>query len=280
MRISFSLLLIAILWQPAASQGYYPLEIGNLWEYWDRYEPYYGWTTRAARDTVMPNQISYRFLQHDNGFHEFFRQSDSRVYEYSTARQREELLYDFSKTTGDTVSVIYAQNETTIVTVLSDGYQNVFGETRRQWRFFLRVLPTSFYIIRQVTDSIGLTDRQVEPGEAFSLRGAIINGIKYGTVSAIDDNDLPFSSGFELFQNFPNPFNPSTTITYYLSRRSRVRLEIWDIVGRKVATLTDQLQEAGKHSVNWNPHAASSGVYYYRLNTENQSITRKMAVTR
>ena len=70
---------------------------------------------------------------------------------------------------------------------------------------------------------------------------------------------------FALRQNYPNPFNPSTTIRYELPRASNVKLSVYDMLGRQVRTLVDQVQEAGIHSTTFNVTGLASGVYVYRL---------------
>ncbi|MFQ3597399.1 MAG: endonuclease/exonuclease/phosphatase family protein [Chloroherpetonaceae bacterium] len=77
------------------------------------------------------------------------------------------------------------------------------------------------------------------------------------------NNSKPHS--FALQQNYPNPFNPSTTIAYQLGSISDVKLEIYDVLGRKVGTLVNSRQAAGAYSVNFNASRLSSGVYFYRL---------------
>jgi hypothetical protein len=68
-----------------------------------------------------------------------------------------------------------------------------------------------------------------------------------------------------LAQNYPNPFNPSTAISYQLTAVSFVTLEVFDVLGRKVATLVDAIQTPGAHLAKWDGSALSSGVYFYRL---------------
>jgi len=70
---------------------------------------------------------------------------------------------------------------------------------------------------------------------------------------------------FQLDQNFPNPFNPTTAITYRLSAVSVVTLEVFDILGRKVALLADEIQAQGAHLVKWDGSGHSSGLFFYRL---------------
>ncbi len=76
---------------------------------------------------------------------------------------------------------------------------------------------------------------------------------------------------FELFQNFPNPFNPRTTISYQLSADSRVSLKVYEILGREVATLVDANQLAGYHQELFDAGRHSSGVYIYRILYTDQS---------
>ncbi|MBI3765238.1 MAG: T9SS type A sorting domain-containing protein, partial [Ignavibacteriales bacterium] len=74
-------------------------------------------------------------------------------------------------------------------------------------------------------------------------------------------------------------FNPSTTIKYSLNSRQYVRLGVFNVLGEEIATLVDGRQEAGEHEVVWNAETIPSGVYFYRLTTEKNSIvTRRMVL--
>jgi PKD repeat protein len=86
---------------------------------------------------------------------------------------------------------------------------------------------------------------------------------------------------FALVQNFPNPFNPETTIAYDLSERAPVRLEIYDILGQRVRVLMDEVQVAGRYQVRWDGRNAmgqgvGSGVYFYRLQAGRFNQVRRM----
>lgn len=100
-----------------------------------------------------------------------------------------------------------------------------------------------------------------------------------------DDNEVATAVPDNPVVNYPNPFNPSTVINYTLAHRGRVRLDVYDILGRHVATLTDGAQEAGVHSVNWNGtdragSQVSSGVYIARLISGSQTAVHKMVLVR
>jgi len=96
-------------------------------------------------------------------------------------------------------------------------------------------------------------------------------------------NEPDFIPGeFELFQNFPNPFNPKTVISWRLTDGSDVELSIYNIAGRKVATLLSEVQPAGIHQLKWDASDYASGVYFYRLSAKSKSQnfvkTRKLVL--
>jgi len=75
--------------------------------------------------------------------------------------------------------------------------------------------------------------------------------------------------GFELLQNFPNPFNPETTITYSIPYQSSVSLNIFNTIGQKVKTLVNEVKPAGRHTVPFNAEGLSSGVYFCKITADN-----------
>lgn len=85
---------------------------------------------------------------------------------------------------------------------------------------------------------------------------------------------------FSLYQNFPNPFNPGTTISFDLPTSTQLTLTIYDILGRKIKTVVDERKEAGSYSINVDLGNLSSGVYFYHLQTDDFNATRKMVLLR
>ena len=95
-------------------------------------------------------------------------------------------------------------------------------------------------------------------------------------VSVEDDYDETVPNEFSISQNYPNPFNPSTKITYSLPEAGNVKLSVYDALGREVKLLVDKFENAGRHTVEFNASKLSSGVYFYRVEYQNNFTTKKM----
>ena len=80
---------------------------------------------------------------------------------------------------------------------------------------------------------------------------------------------------FELFQNFPNPFNPSTKIKFSLSKTNNVVLKIYDINGKEIAELINSVKNQGIYEISFNAKDMVSGIYFYQLSVGGRSITKK-----
>jgi len=111
--------------------------------------------------------------------------------------------------------------------------------------------------------------------EAWSL------DITYGTNPiGIKPISSEVPNSFKLVQNYPNPFNPSTKINFALPKPDFVKLVVYDILGREVATLVNESLKPGTYEVEWNASNFSSGVYFYRLETDGYIETKKMIVVK
>jgi hypothetical protein len=86
------------------------------------------------------------------------------------------------------------------------------------------------------------------------------------------------ASRYDLSQNFPNPFNPSTIINYYLANTGKVVLKVYDILGNEIVTLVNQEKPAGQYSVQFDARNVSSGIYFYKLTAGSVSLCKKMLV--
>ena len=89
-------------------------------------------------------------------------------------------------------------------------------------------------------------------------------------------NVPPVTTETRLFQNAPNPFNPSTTIRFAVSRAGPVQLRLYDLQGRQIATLVDAEMGVGEHTLVFQPQGLASGVYLYQLKTVDRTLTRRL----
>jgi len=97
------------------------------------------------------------------------------------------------------------------------------------------------------------------------------NGIPVGV-----ENEEALPTEFALEQNFPNPFNPSTTFRYSIPTQSKVVIKVYDILGNEIATLMDEEKPVGTYELTWNAADLSSGIYFYQLNAGEFVSTKKM----
>lgn len=126
------------------------------------------------------------------------------------------------------------------------------------------------------TKEFGLLNGLYEQAEDI-LKGCVIDGVVYGdttTVDIIDDDELP--TEFILNQNYPNPFNSNTVISWQIAVASDVELKIYDFLGREIETLVNQYYDSGKYEITFQAEGLSSGVYFYKIITDNFSAVNKM----
>jgi hypothetical protein len=129
--------------------------------------------------------------------------------------------------------------------------------------------PTHTYLADGVYDVTLIVSNGCS-ADTLTLSAAVqING-----ASAVGD---AAPARFGLGRSYPNPFNPSTTIVYHLARPGNVRLEVFDVSGRRVSTLVSGDKSAGRHEAVWRPRDLASGIYFARLSagqlTDTQRVT-------
>ena len=97
---------------------------------------------------------------------------------------------------------------------------------------------------------------------------------------SVEALDGAIPATYELGTNYPNPFNPTTQIEFGLPEATRVRLDIYDVLGRRIARLIDSHLPAGYHRTTWEAQDKASGVYLYRLSAAAFSQTKVMVLVR
>jgi len=288
-KVSLSLLLYVVSFGGVFAQAKYPLQKGNIWQYWTwnflngQYTYTYGWTDSVTADTLLSNGKVYALFKSDevgpfNRNGSMMRQDSTRVFLYRPSFSSDSLLYDFGKSTGDTLWIepFPVTHDTQFVIVIYDTMRTVFGALRRQWGFEVGFKNSTNYTFWEITDGIGLTYRQSEGGDEWFLRGATIDSVTYGQITSVDQNRTEPPQSFVLYQNYPNPFNPATTISFSIPHTSFVLLRVFDILGKEVAVLLRDRRDAGTYSVSWDASRMPSGFYIARLDAAGKSISQKM----
>ncbi len=148
---------------------------------------------------------------------------------------------------------------------------------------------TGVCLVREASDSIPNSYRPDEGTEfefiqgvvgarfgAFHLQPRYLRDLRLDQLSVEDY--LPKPIYIELLQNYPNPFNASTTIEFTLPEESEVELVVYDLLGRKVATLIEGTKPAGIHSIIWDAEDVQSGVYFARLESKDKVRNMKMVL--
>jgi hypothetical protein len=121
--------------------------------------------------------------------------------------------------------------------------------------------------------TIGTGNLQIQVGSFSENERTTINFIANVNVVSVKD-DIPFD--FYLANNFPNPFNPSTQIKFGIKKSGQVSLKIFNVLGVEVAELVNEIRQPGNYSVSFNSGSLSSGIYFYKLVTNDFSAVNKM----
>jgi len=98
--------------------------------------------------------------------------------------------------------------------------------------------------------------------------------------TSVEGQDQISATGFELIQNFPNPFNPVTRIQYTLNKNTTVEMAVYDLLGHKITTLVNEYQNVGNHQVVWDASEASAGIYICQMRTIDFAESKKMILSK
>jgi hypothetical protein len=248
----------------------------------------------------------------------FYRESDSGKVEYIirdsirygdtlivwNVEQRENLLHK----RNDSVYFIIDTINFSIYEVLKGNHELKCNSM--VWLFPLKVWPYGFIItspdssIYRYSDSSKVLYTLSNPDPAIGWKDSIwfsvedgmsqritnsysihigrwyytLNVKQIGKPTEVEQKQVGSVFQFILFQNYPNPFNPSTTIKYSLISPSIVKLELFDCLGRKLFDLDNGYRTSGEHIVKLNLDHLSSGIYFYKMHTDNYSATKKLVL--
>ena len=129
----------------------------------------------------------------------------------------------------------------------------------------IKTTGTYYFVIKTGTLGTGKLDAVLDN---LTLNNLVFTGVKNEPASVV--------KSFGLEQNYPNPFNPGTSIMYQVSKEGLVSIKVYDLVGREVATLVNEVKPAGSYSTQWNAAGMCSGIYFYKMQANSFSLIRKM----
>ncbi len=182
---------------------------------------------------------------------------------------------------GGTISENSIPEDFAVIYALTPDGQ-VVGSTFTEFEgfFTLENLPPGDYSFMATSD-----DGSVEhkPPVHIDFRHICGIDINLGRLDVKPESKTNLPRKLTLAQNYPNPFNPETFIEYSLSKSSFVRLTIYNIVGQKIKTLVNKYEEVGDKKIIWNGtdangNSVATGIYFYRLETDQGAITRRMVL--
>ena len=110
----------------------------------------------------------------------------------------------------------------------------------------------------------------------YTLLGDPALKVPSGTIAQVNISNPNIPENYSLKQNFPNPFNPTTTIRYSIPKAVHITIKVYNIIGQLVATLIDEYKQAGNYEIKFNGSNLSSGVYFYRMQAGNFVEVKKL----
>lgn len=257
--------------------SFFPHHKGDIFEY-----QYFGLSTWfqniITNDSLAPDGRYYLETTTNLGYSYFGSLSvDTATYEVRGEPDYSYLLFKLDADSGDSWIAWRHEFGAYRVDVTSVFITYLFG----QWLWGKKyeysdsasgLFIRAFYLV----EKFGIAREDQDPDPVYYLRGAIINGVRYGTVTSILSQNESIRKTPLLQQNYPNPFNPTTTIFYELPQRTSVQLRIYNSLGQLVSTLVDKIQEQGEHRIVFDAHGLSSGIYVCRLQTPFGVSSRKL----
>jgi hypothetical protein len=158
------------------------------------------------------------------------------------------------------------------------------GTDVRPWLYVVgdEIWDNEEYVPNTIVDGWGGADGEFYAINYNFIDGPSVHRLGDKILTSVKDQSNPAKvDGFGLVSNFPNPFNPTTTIEFTLPEQSLVKVEIYDVLGSKIATLVDQELSAGQKRLVWNGKNDNgaqmvSGTYIYKITTGNFSVSKKM----
>jgi hypothetical protein len=181
--------------------------------------------------------------------------------------------YKFSPQGSDafniTIAMMKAGNTIGSGTLFTAQAQSGYREFTANITYVTGDTPDTCIIAASILSTVGLAS----PGSSF-----VLDDLAFGAATSVDAAGNTLPKIFALSQNYPNPFNPSTIIQYALPFKTRVKLAVYDVLGREIESLADGEFGAGSYRVTFDGSRFASGTYLYRLQAGDFSQTKRLVV--
>ncbi|MFA6596140.1 MAG: T9SS type A sorting domain-containing protein [Ignavibacteriaceae bacterium] len=287
---------------PIDTTDFFPLQIGNYWEY--AAATLFGteyFSTTVIGDTLMPNGKTYMVLEEKylgvpgSEYIWYIRKDANMIYRYNGNNTQcgygEYKYFDFSSKdstiwsmcTGDTVnnSVGNARGiQRTYYDYTFYGFLQKDLETKEYNGVFVNSKDTIWgpgdgdYPTR-IAKAFGMVwQLRFNDGQYF-LQGAIINGVKFGTITHVKDEKIIIPAGFKI-EAYPNPFNSTVTLKFILPNAGFTEISVHNILGQKIKTILEEYKPSGNYNITYNDDNLSSGVYLVILKQDQRLSKEKI----
>jgi hypothetical protein len=271
MKVTLFLLIAVTITYAQNNHTYFPHHIGNLWQWLDNRDSII--TQEFIRDSIDQSGCTYihtgdtsspftywHWKISAGGDSVFYHPFKENLLKYKFPVEVDEVWMSSGTTaTVREVFEITLFGITTTVAHLDYAHPDSAAVLHE---YFAYGIGLNFYVVGS---------------SSGNLAGSLINGIILGQVILNTENEVtPELNSFELFNNYPNPFNPVTNIEYQLSEPAFVYLRVYNTLGEQVKILVNEMQNSGRYSVRFNAEGLTSGVYFYKIESGDMKIVKNM----
>ncbi len=274
------LILFLLLFHPVSSmaQQYFPLSIGDKWNYQAQFVDFEGFgfnwndSVYVEKDTLI---LSQHYLVLHGPFFPFnniVRLDQHYMYVYMDSTEIP--FFDFSADTGATYSAVGYT-----ITVGVDSFSYFHGE-HKALSFAYRSAP--YYRAASFSPKFGMVHLSWSGGQSsndYFLVDCFIDGVTYNWTTSVK-TEARSPGDYSLEQNYPNPCNPTTDISFRVPTTQFVKLTVFNLLGQEISELLNGFVSSGEHHIAFHGQNLSSGVYLYRLESANFTQTKKLILLR
>ncbi len=281
----FLTLLLLLITNISFSQHLAPLKVGNEWIYLRDNNRLTKYT--IVDDSVMVDSIPYYEVKINNWVPPMlmtrYVRTEGEFYRLkmrASMSEFEEIYYKENAHVGD---IWYQEYDTVSYNeVLDSAVVSVFGQTVTMKLVQVNADGLLVQYEEWWTEEFGKHFEYDFWGvKMMHLYGCVIDSVVYGDTSFYPtsiDTEIGTISDYKLYQNFPNPFNPVTTIRYSVPTESFITLKVYNNIGEEIKTLVNELQPVGIYSIEFNAKDLPSGAYFYTITTGKFRETKKMVL--